>query len=361
MESKSYSARNSEIMPYSLILATLFSYKLFSGIPRSRVDTLYWTVFSGLFLFTALRNKVGCDWGNYQRTFYFNWEMTIGEALTRGEPVFWLVVYMLHDLGLQYHWLNIVTTAVFFFGLFKFSKKQNDPLGFLILAFPILIVNMPMSGIRQAAAIGVIMLAYCAYLENRPFRFVALVAIAAGFHISAITFFTLAPFSFFQKRKKLGLAVALVLCTPVAVLVSSSDAAELANERYVGTGIEAFGAIYRVGLVVATGFLFFYVRKAWRDRFPQDYSLALIGSIAMIALAALLPISSVVADRFAYYLIPLQLMTLTRLPLFFNKGLTKLTFAAPYVVLGTVFIVWISYSYLFSVCYLPYGIVSVLG
>ena len=127
VESKSYSARYSEIMPYSLILATLFSYKLFSGIPRSRVDTLYWTVFSGLFLFTALRNKVGCDWGNYQRTFYFNWEMTIGEALTRGEPVFWLVVYMLHDLGLQYHWLNIVTTAVFFFGLFKFSKEQSDP------------------------------------------------------------------------------------------------------------------------------------------------------------------------------------------------------------------------------------------
>ena len=61
-------------------------------------------------------------------------------------------------------------------------------MGYLSLAFPVLIINMPMSGIRQAAAIGIMCFAYNAFNDRRLIRFVFCVIVASGFHSSAVSF-----------------------------------------------------------------------------------------------------------------------------------------------------------------------------
>jgi hypothetical protein len=129
----------------------------------------------------------------------------------------------------------------------------------------------------------------------------------------------------------------------------------MAVDRYIGTGIDAFGAIYRVGIIFLSGVYFFYfIRKKWMRKFPEDYSLASIGAIGMAIIVVLLPLSSVIADRFAYYLIPIQAMIFARLPFLPFKANKNLHVALPYVVLLLVFIVWTQTSSNFERCYMPY-------
>ena len=45
-----------------------------------------------------------------------------------------------------------------------------------------------------------------------------------------------------------------------------------------------------------------------------DYSLVSLGSIGMVLLFLVVPFSSVISDRFGYYLIPIQAMIFARLP-----------------------------------------------
>ena len=96
-------------------------------------------------------------------------------------------------MGLPYPVANIASSAVFFLGVHVLARRQPDPLGFLVLLFPILIINMPMSGIRQGAAIGLLCIAFVAFIDRRPLWFAFWVVLAAGFHISVLIFMLLLP------------------------------------------------------------------------------------------------------------------------------------------------------------------------
>lgn len=73
------------------------------------------------------------------------------------------------------------------------ARRQPDPLGFLVLLFPILIINMPMSGIKQGAAIGLICIAFAAFIDKKLFWFTAWTLLASTIHNSAIVFLLLIP------------------------------------------------------------------------------------------------------------------------------------------------------------------------
>ena len=138
-------------------------------------------------------------------------------------------------------------------------------------------------------------------------------------------------------------------------MVASGESAELAATRYIGTGVDAFGAIFRVGAIfLSAAYFFYFVRKKWVRKFPEDYSLVSIGAIGMAITVILLPISSVIADRFAYYLIPIQAMIFARLPFLPFKSNKNIHVALPYVGLLVMFVVWTQTSSLFEGCYLPY-------
>jgi len=137
---------------------------------------------------------------------------------------------------------------------------------------------------------------------------------------------------------------------------SSGEAAEVASSRYIGTDTEAFGAVFRVGILGLSALYFFlFVRKKWMRTFPQDYSIVSIGAIGMALAFLLVPVSSVIGDRFGYYLIPLQAMMFSRipyLPFSFNHSLHS---ALLYLVLLFVFAVWTQLSGHFQQCYIPYS------
>ncbi|GAA6201281.1 EpsG family protein [Aquicoccus sp. SU-CL01552] len=324
-----------------------------AGAQRLRRQ-VYYVVLLALFMFSAFRYQVGCDWSGY----YFQYLGAAGkdwsQIVSGREPIWWAILAWIQGAGLPYPVANIVSSAVFFVGVHVLARRQPDPLGFLVLLFPILIINMPMSAIRQGAAIGLLCIAFTAFIDRRPIRFALWVVLAAGFHASSTVFLLLLPLTT-GRYTRTRLVMAALLAVPGAILLASGESAEIAGSRYIGTGTEAFGAVFRVGILGLSALYFFlFVRKKWMRSFPQDYSLASIGAIGMALAFLLLPVSSVIGDRFGYYLIPIQTMIFARLPFLPFRSSQSLHSALPYLGLLLVFFVWTQISGHFQQCYIPY-------
>lgn len=315
---------------------------------------IYYPVLFGLFLFSAFRYKVGCDWYGYHFQYIgaanFDWST----LTTIQEPIWWAILAWINDVGLPYPVVNIVSSAVFFFGIHFFARRQPDPLGFLVLLFPILIINMPMSGIRQGAAIGLICIAFTAFIDRRPLRFAIWVVLATGFHSSAAVFLLLLPVAT-GRYTRVRLFLAAILALPGAFFLAASEAADVASSRYIDTDIDAAGAAFRVGILGLSALYFFlFVRRKWLLAWPKDYSLVSIGAIGMALAFLLVPLSTVIADRFGYYLIPIQAMLFARLPFLPFRKNAGLHYALSYLGLLLVFAVWSQLSGHFQKCYNPY-------
>lgn len=316
---------------------------------------LYIPLLIAFFLFSAFRFEVGCDWTGYINQYLIYSLPNFYEVWSLPRETLWVSLFIFQAwLELPYPWINVFSSLIFFVGLNAMARRQPDPMAFLVLLFPILIINMPMSGIRQGAAIGIMFFAFNAFVDHKTLRFVILTLIAAGLHSSALVFLLLAPLvSGPYSRKRLLLAVCLAL--PGSMLLLQGDAGEMATGRYVGTGIDAAGAVFRVGLITITGAYFFlFLRRKWQAQFPADFKLAIIGALLMLGMFALLPLSSVVADRLAYYLLPIQAMIFARLPFLQIRNDRAIHVTFPYVLLGVTFLVWSSISWHFAQCYLPY-------
>ena len=315
---------------------------------------IYHVVLLALFLFSAFRYQVGCDWFGYYNQYLIAANTDWSFLTNSREPLWWATLGSIQDMGLPYPVANIVSSALFFIGVHMLARRQPDPLGFLILLFPILVINMPMSAIRQGAAIGLVCIAFAAFIDRRPIWFAFWVVLAAGFHNSAMVFLLLLPIATGRYTKR-RLLMAAVLAIPGIFFLATSDAGELASTRYIDTGREAFGGIFRVGFLGLSALYFFaFIRKKWKRSFPQDYSLASIGAIGMMLAFLLIPISSVIGDRLGYYLIPVQTMIFARLPYLPFRANAALHCALPYLGLLLVFLVWTQLSRHFQGCYIPY-------
>ena len=337
---------------YLGLLNGLFLLRLVAQTDRARA--LYWMVLIGLFLFSAFRFRVGCDWSGYYYNYLWGVSRDYADALSYREPLWWFIQVAFNRAGLSYPWVNVFTSAVFFVGIHAFARRQPDRLGFLVLLFPILIINMPMSGIRQAAAIGLVCLSMLALIDHRPFRFVAWILLGSTIHSSALAFLLLTPLAT-GKYTKVRLALTAVLAIPAMFVLAQTDEAQVAIDRYVDTDIEAFGAAFRVGILTLSGLHFLLIlRKPWARQFPKDFGLASIGATMMVVLVLLLPLSTVIADRFSYYLVPIQAMIFSRIPYLRLGPSRKMQSALPYLGLLLVFGIWSLNSGHFQTCYVPY-------
>ncbi|WP_188722949.1 EpsG family protein [Nitratireductor aestuarii] len=331
-----------------LILNFATAYKF-----RSRL-AVYWLVFIFLFLFSAFRFEVGCDWTGYLFQYDLQHGAGLQAALERREPLWWITIELTQWAGLPYPWLNVFSSALFFLGVHILARRQPDPLAFLMLLFPILILNMPMSGIRQGAAIGIMCISFTAFQDGRFIRYVLWTLVAASFHSSAMIFLLLAPL-IGGNLSKGRLALAGFLAIPGGLLLLSGESGELAISRYVERNIDAFGAIYRTGTLFLSAIFFsIFLRRRWKKAFGADFTLAGLGALMMFAVFPFSAVSTVIADRVGYYLMPLQAMIFARTPFLAGKLETRLLIVSPYLALSLMLLVWTTSSNLFTLCYVPY-------
>ncbi|MBX3497335.1 MAG: EpsG family protein [Parvibaculum sp.] len=338
------------IFIFSLLLVLRY---VFSRAIQAR-SRLYPILLVALFVFSAFRFGVGCDWHGYLHQFEAQRWQSFSDALSMRDPAWWATIVLTQRLGLPYPFINFFSSAIFFAGVHVLARRQVDPFGFLVLLFPVLVINMPMSGIRQAAAVGLMCVAYATFLDKRLLAFLIWTFVASLFHTSAIIFLLLAPLvgGRYTMRR---VAAATVLAIPGAYALIGGSGAELAIGRYVDTSSDAAGAVFRLGMLLVTGLFFlFYAERRWALSFPEDYRLVHLGSMMMLVIFPVVFVSTVIGDRFGYYLVPIQTMILARIPYLFPGQQNRLLHAAPYIGLALMFLVWTYMSRHFNLCYLPY-------
>jgi len=315
-------------------------------------EVLYYICLVGLFIFSAFRYHVGCDWSGYLNIFQISESKQI--TWQTKEAGFWIANQLLHYYELDYPYINVIAATFFFIGLHSLAKRQPDPYGFLTLSFPILILNLPMSAIRQGIAVGFFCIACNAFVNRRLIGFVSPVLLGGLFHSSSLFLLILTPFvrgEYSIRRAALGAAIAL----PGIYFFLTGNTFESYSKMYVGTHVEAFGAAFRTGLLALTGgaFLFFLDNK-WKEHSPSDHNLVKLGSYLMIFSFMLSIYSSVGGDRIGYYLVPIQLVILARLPLLISGACSAPVASLPYAALGLVLVTWIRSSSLFELCFSQY-------
>ncbi len=322
---------------------------------KYRMLAYKWSLFV-LFVFVGFRYEVGCDWTGYEHNFNLNFveHMTFRELLSVGELGHWYLIYIVRAIGLDYSYLNVIYSFIFFYGFNKLALRQNNALAFLALAFPVLVVNLPMSAIRQAAAVGFFCLSIVSFIDRKLWKYIGYILVGALFHKSVLFFLILFPFVRGGFSRK-NISRAAFSTAPIGFLVLASGAADDSIARYSDYASEAAGAIFRLGMLGVAGFFYFsYMSGRWKIRFTRDYKIVHLGSWLMLFLLLLYPLSSVASDRYGYYLIPIQLMIFTRLTLIARGRLKNELILAPYAGLVAIFIVWTMKSNLFMICYTPY-------
>lgn len=266
-------------------------------------------------LMVGLRFEVGGDWGNYLEIFEFIRYRTFDSALTYGDPGYSLLNWLAWRMGVGIWFVNLVCAIVFTWGLYRFAAEQPNPWLVMVVAIPYLVIVVAMGYTRQAVAIGLALASMSALRRNGSMvRFVLLIGLAATFHRSVIV---LVPLIALARTRNRWMMIAMgILLVAALFYVFVSARLDLMVQVYEGGNIDAQGALVRVMMNVlpAVVFLFFQRRLSLDEedrRLWRNFSLAAIATLIMLRYLE----SSVVVDRLALYLIPLQLVVFARAPL----------------------------------------------
>ena len=181
-----------------------------------------------------------------------------------------------------------------------------------------------MTFVRQEIALGFLCFAYNAFIDQRFLRMLIFVGIAATFHNSAAIFFIIVPFA------KGGVSrQRIIFSTLLVVLVAYFLSSYI---KHYDSGV-AFGAPYRTAMVALSGVVFlWFLDHKWKIQFFQDYKFVMLSSYMMLIPFPLSFFFSVPSDRMAWYLVPIQLSILTRLPFFIRGRYSPLISSAPYAI-----------------------------
>ena len=336
---------------YLIIAALLFFVAyLDAGVGSRRLARFCFLL---VFAFSAFRFRVGPDWSGYLQ----QWMMIrdFSDVTSKGSEVaWWGTIWLLKSAGLPYPSINVLSSAVFFAGLYHLAVRVGRPTLVLAYAYPVLVLNMPMSGIRQALAVGLMCFASTAAYERRISRFVLVTSLAALFHVSAAAFLLIVPL-IGRGRVSLGLLSFSALGVLAIFGFTSGSVLDQYSARYVESELDGAGSIYRVAiLVVAAPYYFLGVRPVLIVRDGR-----LISRLDFLSAALLLPIllllaSALVADRFAYYLYPLQCCLLAGMSTLQVRDTRWFYVVAPVFGVMLLLVVWTANSEIFVKAYLPY-------
>ncbi|QJT35325.1 EpsG family protein [Aeromonas media] len=309
-------------------------------------------VFLALVLMIGFRHHVGGDWGNYQAIYdgltHANWQ----QAMVATEPGYGLINWLAHQFGFTVHFVNFCCALIFVWGLSRLCLSQPQPWFALLISIPYLVSAVAMGYTRQSAAIGLMMVGLTVLIEHKPWQFFFLIFCAALFHKSAVVALMLIPLALPQLR--LGKLFLIGVFVSSVGLFLVMDRLGGMWDLYVTQGMESDGGLVRVLLNSFPAIFFLIFRDKWRQRWPKTYSLVLWLSIAALVLLPLQFIASTAVDRLSLYIIPLQLLVLSQLPLFFTGTVKYLVLFGVICFYSAVYLVWLNFSDWAQCCWIPY-------
>lgn len=328
-------------------------------VAASRRASLIQASVFGVFLmfFMGARGNVGCD----TRTYAMRYDRMYRDAgwmemLEKPEALFnWLNMGLIR-LGLSYQTLLMACAAVFSACLYRFSKLSSRPMSFMVLAFPVLVVQLGMSGIRQAMALAFLMLALVAFVNGRRLWVAAWIVMAWQFHSSVIVFLPIALLAG-RQVSAVRLGFAMVLLSPVVAWFLGARL-EVYSDRYVeqiyGENSSS-GAWFRYVLVLIPFLVLEWKRRLVRQGHPEVYELLRLFSLITFALLPIGLLSSVALHRMVFYVMPVSILALLCVAdTIFVRSNRRMAKWLPFLAYGGYITMWFLASKHSRACYVPY-------
>lgn len=299
----------------------------------------------GAFLTTLMigtRFDVGGDWQSYEFMFGFVRHMSLEQAVKFGDPGYQFLNWIVQQWGGKIWWVNLVSATIFVWGLVRLSQNQPMPVLAALIAVPYLIIVVAMGYTRQSIAIGILMAGLASLGRGGSvIRFAMYVAVAALFHKTAVLVLPLVIFA--GKRNRLLNVVAGAAAFVLFFDLFLSGSTDQFVKNYVDARSSSQGAWIRVILNLVPAVLL--LSKRGRFGFsPQEEKVWRYIAIAACALFVILitTTSSTAVDRMALYLMPLQVVVLSRAYMLFAKPRSGVMAVIAYCLL--VQAVWLNYA-----------------
>lgn len=260
----------------------------------------------------GLRHEVGPDWTGYLYMFEGVSRQKLETAFERGDPGFFGLMWLAHELDFEIWVVNLVCAAIFTAGLMAFAKRQRNPWLAVAVGVPYLVIVVAMSATRQATAIGLILLGLAAFADKSLYRFMFWIFVAALFHASALLMLPIVGLSYARNRFQSVLLLCLA-AYPAYYLLAANF--EIYIDRYTNESTESQGTIYRIIMNAFPAIIYLILSKKFTLE-PHEQALWRNFSILAIICLPLLFMfpDSTALDRVALYVIPLQIFVLGNLP-----------------------------------------------
>jgi hypothetical protein len=265
-------------------------------------------------LMIGLRYEVGADWDQYERLFTVAGRASLERLMLQGDMGYQILNWTVRHLGGEIWQVNLVCALIFCWGLLRLAQSQPQPWLAMVVAVPYLVTVVSMGYTRQAVAIGILMAGLAAvHRGGSMLRFAAYVAVAALFHKTVVMAFPLVMFSAqrnFLLNVLLGIAVSLLFYN--LFLEKSVD--NLVR-NYVDAGYSSQGAAIRIALNFIPAALFMLKQRefGFEERERKVYRNFAVAAL-LLPVALMLSSSSTAVDRLALYILPLQVVVLSRFP-----------------------------------------------
>lgn len=252
-------------------------------------------------------------------------------------------------------WLNVLSSLTILICIWFFLKAHQHRAMILALLFPVIILQLSMSGIRQGLATGFLMVASVSWMRGKPVWTALWIMIGAQFHASVIMFLPIALVAG-RRVSTLRLLSAAILLGPL-VVVFLSDRLETYTDRYlsVDSDITSGGALIRYTLIMipSSFFLFFWGRL--EREYPKYFEVLKLFVFISFSLLPVAVYSSILLHRVNYYVMPFSIVLFVYLSrVAFRKDNPTLIWMLPGLAYGAYSVMWFLTSSHADRCYIPY-------
>lgn len=310
-----------------------------------------------LIVIVGLRYRVGGDWSNYVSILRFQALQDLWPSLlnSRQEPGYTFVNWLAAWFGAGIWLVNVLCAIPFVFGLLRLCRQQPNPWLALLIATPFLIIVVGMGYTRQAAAVGCLMAGLAAIIDRKPHaHFIVWALAGACFHRTVLVFLPI-MFIAIAKNKFVSLLL-VILSVVIAYYTVLPGAFDVYRTGYLHDQYNAAGAAVRVLMDVVPAVLMLLARGRFYWS-PEEKAVWRTYAILCLIAGISLPFihSSVIVDRLAIYLIPVQIFVYSRVGYCFGlikRGWLMWTTAVVCYSAAVLF-TWLNYA-VNSPAWLPY-------
>jgi hypothetical protein len=270
----------------------------------AQADRWLKAAFLVLFSFLALRYQYGNDYANYLRYFEEG-----EDSLLRLEPGWRLLRALFQPLGFfaMVGVLALFNSLTYFHFVKRYVPKQYFGYAVFLYLFNPYFMLVHSSAMRQSVAISIFLWAIRYIEERRVLRYVALVALAATFHTSALVLLPVYLLAWTNGRMRFGVALGVLVLYGAAVFFAS-DLAPFVSQ-FVSSYAERY-EVYQGGTELGSGLGLIYGGTVLAliavGATQQVGGRAVLFRIAIISYFATVPLAMVntIAGRVGMYFAP---------------------------------------------------------